>query len=257
MSTPPPPGSVEVDFISPRHLAGGGDPSWVTVPMHRACGWSQGNDPLMPRVLLSSPDHQALLRLEPDPDNRWWTLNHAPEADRRPAWFASFGARTPVELIAAVTDALTNPAAAADAHCDPYEPLRQAGWTRNAGGIRSPDGRADITRLGTADRPGAWLVTVKLGVHQRVWQARFGEHTPPHLVGAFTIALADPAPLLRTGYRGSLPVHDPKLITRRSVAVRADVAVAALEERVRTLAARRARPPARPSPVQPARNRRR
>ncbi|WP_181785412.1 DUF317 domain-containing protein [Streptomyces phytophilus] len=257
MTTQPPPGSVEVDFISPRHLAGGGDPAWVTVPLHRACGWSHGNDPLMPRVVLSSPDHHALLRLEPDPDNRWWTLVHAPGPARRPAWFASFGARTPVELIAAVTDALTDPSAQANAPCDPYERLLRAGWARNAGGIGSPDGTADIRRLGTADSPGAWLVTVKLGVHQPVWQARFGDHTPPHLIGAFTSALADPAPLLRIGYRNTLPVHDPALITRRSEAVRADFAVAALEARVRALAARRARPPAPLSPGQPARNRRR
>ncbi|MCT7351622.1 hypothetical protein N4P33_05485 [Streptomyces sp. 15-116A] len=61
---PPTPETVEVDFITPRHLAGGGDPAWIPVPLHRACGWSHGNDPLMPRVLLSS-----LCSLPPrDPD---------------------------------------------------------------------------------------------------------------------------------------------------------------------------------------------
>ncbi|GAA3212098.1 hypothetical protein GCM10020256_11290 [Streptomyces thermocoprophilus] len=72
------PANVDIDYIAPRHLAGGGDPAWITVPLHRACGWSYGHDPLMPRVLLSSPDQKALLRLEPDPDGRWWTLQHAP-----------------------------------------------------------------------------------------------------------------------------------------------------------------------------------
>jgi hypothetical protein len=67
----PTPETVEVDFITPRRLAGVGDPAWITVPLHRACGWSHGNDPLMPRVLLSSPDQKALLRLEPDPDDQW------------------------------------------------------------------------------------------------------------------------------------------------------------------------------------------
>ncbi|MEU0680671.1 MULTISPECIES: hypothetical protein [Streptomyces] len=37
--------TVEVDFITPRHLAGGGNPALVTVPLHRACGWSHGHDP--------------------------------------------------------------------------------------------------------------------------------------------------------------------------------------------------------------------
>ncbi|WP_226962725.1 DUF317 domain-containing protein [Streptomyces sp. C8S0] len=81
----------------------------------------------MPRVLLSSPDQKALLRLEPDPDGQWWTLHHAAEPDR-PAWYASFGARTPVELIAAVTDTLTGPAPTASAPSDPYEPLRKMAW---------------------------------------------------------------------------------------------------------------------------------
>src|SRR5690606_22322391 len=47
--------NVDIDYVAPRHLAGGGDPAWITVPLHRACGWSYGHDPLMPRVLLSSP----------------------------------------------------------------------------------------------------------------------------------------------------------------------------------------------------------
>ncbi|MFF5601724.1 hypothetical protein [Streptomyces noursei] len=27
-------------LVAPRHLAGGGDPAWVTVPLHRAFGWT-------------------------------------------------------------------------------------------------------------------------------------------------------------------------------------------------------------------------
>ncbi|MEU6904269.1 hypothetical protein ABZ935_02735 [Streptomyces coeruleorubidus] len=71
MTRAPTPETVEVDFITPLHLAGSGDPAWITAPLHRAYGWSHGNDPLMPRVLLSSPDQKALLRPEPDPDDQW------------------------------------------------------------------------------------------------------------------------------------------------------------------------------------------
>lgn len=39
------PNTIEVDFITPRHLAGGGDPVWITVPLHRACGWSHSHAP--------------------------------------------------------------------------------------------------------------------------------------------------------------------------------------------------------------------
>lgn len=248
---PPTPETVEVDFIAPRHLAGGGDPTWITVPLHRACGWSHGNDPLMPRVLLASADQKALLRLEPDPDGQWWTLSHAAEPDK-PAWYASFGARTPVELIAAVTDTLTDPASTASTPSDPYEPLRQTGWSPYGDdGLVSPDKAAYVERLGTQDDPGAWFVTVTLGLHQKVWQARFGEHTPARLVTAFTDALADPAPVARTDSVHSLPTHDPNVVTRRTTDVLAVLVAGALEERVHTLAARRTLPPTKPMPSAP------
>lgn len=249
---PPTPETVEVDLITPRHLAGGGDPAWITVPLHRACGWSHGNDPLMPRVLLSSPDQKALLRLEPDPDGQWWTLHHAPEPGR-PAWYASFGARTPVELIAAVTDNLTAPASAASASSDPYEPLRHIGWSPYGDdGLVSPDKAAYVEHLGTPGDPGAWFVTVTLGLHQKVWQARFGEHTPTRLVTAFTAALADPAPAARTDSMHSLPTHDPNVVTRRTTDVPAVLVAGALEERIHTLAARRTLPPTKPTPATPS-----
>ncbi|MEU0119009.1 DUF317 domain-containing protein [Streptomyces bobili] len=253
---PPAPETVEVDFITPRHLAGGGDPAWITIPLHRACGWSHGDDPLMPRVLLSSPGQKALLHLEPEPDGQWWTLHHAAEPDR-PAWYASFGARTPVELIAAATDALTDPAPPTDAACDPYEPLRQIGWSPYGGiGLVSPDRTAYIERLGRPGTPGAWSVTVTLGLNQKVWHARFSEHTPARLVTAFTAALADRAPVARTDSVHSLPTRDPSVVTRRTTDVLAVYVAGALEERVRTLAARRTSPPTGPVPSRqpPAKN---
>ncbi|WP_326812276.1 DUF317 domain-containing protein [Streptomyces scopuliridis] len=242
---PPTPETVDVSYIAPRHLAGGGDPAWITVPLHRACGWSYGHDPLMPRVILSSPDQRALLRLEPDPDSQWWTLHHAPERDR-PAWYASFGARTPVEIIAGFTDALTDPAATAAA-ADPYEPLERAGWTPTSlpNGLVSPDGKALVERL-ESEGTGHWFVTTTL-TSRPVWQARFGEHTPAHLIAAFTAALADPSPLPRTGSPLSIPTRNPNHVTRTHREVPAVQVASALEERVHALAARRADPPASPS----------
>ncbi|MEU1893901.1 DUF317 domain-containing protein [Streptomyces pristinaespiralis] len=258
---PKSPDIVDVDFIAPRHLAGGGDPAWVTVPLHRACGWSYGHDPLMPRVILSSPDQKSLLRLEPDPDGQWWTLHHAHQPDR-PAWYASFGARTPVEIIAGFIDALTDPAATASAEADPYEPLQRLAWspsTTGGDGLVSPDGTAYVERLGSAQEPGAWFVTATLGPdRQPVWQARFGEHTPPHLITAFTTALADPNPVLRTGSMRSLPTRNPDAVTRTRREVPAVQVASALEERVHALAARRASTTASPSALRrpPDNNRR-
>lgn len=255
------PETVEVDLITPRHLAGGGDPAWVTVPLHRACGWGYGHDPLMPRVVLRSFDAKATLRLEPDPDGQWWNFTHIPDGGR-PSWYASFGARTPVELVAAFTDALTDPATTPITPCDPYGPLQQMGWTPATGadGLASPDGTAYVQRLGDSEEPGAWFVTATLAPNRPVWQARFGEHTPPHLVGAFVAALAEPSPLPRTGSPRSLPTLDPKIITRRSAEVRPVHVAAALEGRVGFLAARRGTPskdlgPPAPPPIRNGRTR--
>jgi hypothetical protein len=249
--------TVEIDFVTPRHLAGGGDPAWVTVPLHRGCGWSYADDPLMPRVLLSSPDQKALLRLEPEPDGQWWTLQHAAEPGR-PAWYASFGGRTPVELIAAVTDALTDPAPTASAPPDPHEPLRQSGWMPAPGcnALVSPDATANIEHTGTAQDPGAWFITATLGPNQPVWQARFGARTPAHLISAFTAALTDPKPVPRPSRWSSLPTHDPDVITCQSADVPAVHFAGALEDRVRSLTARRATPATSPVPARqpPAKN---
>ena len=66
--------TVEQALITPRYLADGGDARWITVPLHRAAGWSYGHDPLIPRVLLTSPDQLTELRLDPQPDDpAWWT----------------------------------------------------------------------------------------------------------------------------------------------------------------------------------------
>ncbi|MER7540382.1 hypothetical protein ABTX77_37235 [Streptomyces sp. NPDC097704] len=59
---------VEQALISPRYLAGPGDPAWVTAALHAGAGWSHGHDPLMPRVILTSPDQKSMLRLEPHPN---------------------------------------------------------------------------------------------------------------------------------------------------------------------------------------------
>lgn len=70
-----------------------------------------------------------------------WNLQHIEEGDR-PAWYASFGARTPVEIIAALTD----PAAHRAADADACEPLADSDWVPVLGntGLVSPDGTARV-----------------------------------------------------------------------------------------------------------------
>ncbi|WP_442759510.1 DUF317 domain-containing protein [Streptomyces pseudogriseolus] len=175
-------------------------------------------------------------------------MHHVAEPDR-PAWYASFGARAPVDLIAVFTDALTDPAPAADAPCDPYGALRQADWSPYGdNGLASPDKTAYVERLGTPADPEAWFITVTLGMRQKVWQARFGAHTPPHLVTAFTAALGDPKPVHRTKAgavcRPSTRYPPDDRRARRVRRRRAD--------RVHSLAARRTTTPPASIPSRPA-----
>lgn len=244
--------SVDQALIAPRYLAGGGDPGWVTVPLHRASGWTYGHDPMMPRVLLTSPDQLTQLRIDPHPDDPWWTIRHARDA-ARPGWAATFDARTPVEIIDAFTDALTGPA---DPAAHPYAPLREAEWEtpRHFGGLASPDGIARVEHLGTADSD-LWVIETAVIHDPTIWRAYFTGSTPTHLITAVTRALADQTPIARDP--GQIPAlalaRDRMTVSRRRVPA-ADIAFA-LERRTSTLAARNAATPTTaPTPRTPPRH---
>ncbi|MGW5120256.1 DUF317 domain-containing protein [Streptomyces noursei] len=197
--------------VAPRHLAGGGDPAWVTVPLHRAFGWTPADDPLMPRVILTSPDRQTVLRLDPDPNRSWWTLHHTGDRDR-PAWSVAFDAQTPVECIAALTDALASPLSSPARITHPYDYLGQAGWVRarDHDGFTSPDGHCDIEHFVSSSGNSRWYVNTAVSgdPEGQIWQAHLPGDTPQHLVAAFVRALADPAPLVR----------DPQQLPTRALA---------------------------------------
>ncbi|MFJ9033611.1 DUF317 domain-containing protein [Streptomyces sp. NPDC102274] len=244
--------NIDVALVAPRYLAGGGDPAWITVPLHRACGWSHGHDPLIPRVILSSPDQKALLRLDPHPSEPWWILRHAPVGEQR-AWSVSFDARTPVEIIAGLTDTLTAPKAGPTPTPDPYEPLRQAGWqdTHNHDGLTSPDGISHVEHVNNG-ASNSWFVntTVSGDPEGLIWQAYFSRDTPAHLIAGFTRALADQTPLPRDPHRLRIPAHSRRHThVTRTQRPAIDVAFP-LENRVKTLADRTPHPPA-PAPRPP------
>ncbi|MFD9817502.1 DUF317 domain-containing protein [Streptomyces violascens] len=190
----------------------------------------------MPRVILSSPDQKALLRLEPDPEGQWWRLRHAPTADH-PGWWASFGARTPVELIAAVLDTLTDPNASHAPATAPLEPLRQAGWNWLPNTRVAPDGFAEVEHF-TDHGSNSWFITAALGEDRedQLWQARFDGNTPSHLITAFAEALSDPAPLARDPLRLPPGVRQHSRVSAEQRPL--DTVAFALERRITDLAAR-------------------
>ncbi|GGQ67330.1 DUF317 domain-containing protein [Streptomyces pilosus] len=111
-----------------------------------------------------------------------------------------------------------------------------------------PDKTAYVERLGTPADPEAWFATVTLGMHQKVWQARFLAHTPPHLVAA----LGEPKPVRRTDSGRSLPTLDPNVVIRRTTDVLVVYVAGALEDRVHSLAARHTTTPTASIPSRPA-----
>ncbi|WP_172381139.1 DUF317 domain-containing protein [Streptomyces sp. MNP-20] len=250
------PHDIDVVLVAPRYLAGPGDPAWVTVPLHRACNWSTAEDTLVPQVILTSPDQLAQLRLAPNPDpaEPWWTLRHAHHSDQR-AWSMTFSAATPVEIIAAVTDTLTAPAAPPTAPGDVYEPLRAAGWHpprhhdghTSPAGMSSPDGLARVDRLvHDGGRTASWVAEASVSDRPSIWRAYADGDSPPHLVAALFGALADATPLVREPHRV------PRLaVTRGRTSpgrVSAETLAFALQRRTTALAQRNApTPPAAPS----------
>ncbi|MFB7270795.1 DUF317 domain-containing protein [Streptomyces sp. NPDC056244] len=244
--------TIDVALVAPRYLAGGGDPAWITVPLHRACGWSHGHDPLMPRVILSSPDQRTVLRLDPNPSWSWWKLRHAPVGEQR-AWSVSFDARTPVEIIAGLTDALTAPEPGPVSAPDPYEPLRQAGWrdAHDHDGLISPDGIARVEHVTDGAFSASFVKTmVSEDPDGPIWQAYFSRDTPAHLIAGFTRALADPSPLPRDPNRLRIPTNSRRHTRVTQARVPAIDVAFALENRVRTLADRQPHHPA-PAPRTP------
>ncbi|WP_220137468.1 DUF317 domain-containing protein [Streptomyces himalayensis] len=258
---------IEQAFVTPRYLAGGVDPAWVTVPLHRACGWSSADDPLMPRVILTSPDQLAQLRIDPTPDpgEPWWSIRHARVADERP-WSITFDAQTPVEIIAAVTDALTDPSAPPPESGDLFAPLRAAGWQvprhHEEGTVTevlaAPDGLARVERLHHEGRTVGWNVETSVPHLPTLWRAYLDGSTPAPLVSALFRALADPDPIMRA------PQRLPYLATARGTnsrrPVSAETLAFALEHRTTALTQRRTPPapeatPARPPVSQPRRTR--
>ncbi|MFB6517322.1 DUF317 domain-containing protein [Streptomyces sp. NPDC056401] len=253
------PADRNVVAVTPRHLAGGGDPRWVTGHL-MAHGWRDQSVPGYPHVLLSSPDQRFHLTLElphPDSDETAWRFLPA-EGIRH--WQMAFGAWTPVEIIAGAADALTRPDGPHLSVEDVWEQARANGWTevaddRIAGLLAPPefDGTPP-TAFVLKDRivatgPPAWAWRVHASAprpdgseHQSVWSASIDDSAPPGVVAGFLSALTDPAPLYRTG--DQTPYVYGKFSTHTATSRTLDDLRAAL--------GRRLAPAGRPQPPAPA-----
>ncbi|MFE0055275.1 DUF317 domain-containing protein [Streptomyces sp. NPDC059003] len=230
----------------PRHLAGRGDPRHITQAL-RAAGWANRSDPAFPHVLLVGPDYRHTVVLEPDPEpyGAWWRVR-GQEADGR-RWYSEFGANTPVEILAHLTDALLGPA---PKQAPPiWSPLTAAGWSyeRDDRGneiARHPDGILSLERWAVEPYESFhWRAQAAVpnggGGFSRIWHAYLDDQMPPHLIAAFTSALASDEPV----QRGMYDVPHTHLVTQEQRGPQGEELAAAHEARLKAVraAARKAR----------------
>ncbi|MFD8117907.1 DUF317 domain-containing protein [Streptomyces microflavus] len=198
-----------LDEVSPRHLAGGGDPRHVTEHL-LASGWSNHSVPGFPHVLLESPGGRLHLTLEPQPDphHAWWCIH---PAEDRAWWSAQFGGHTPVEMIAGFTDALDSPAPEHDVGL--WDLAVHRGWTLLRNGKEkaavSPDETALLSLVPSMSEAPQWRWTVQVsaplpeGERRRIWNAAIDETAPAAALAGFVTALTEPGTLLRD--EGQIP----------------------------------------------------
>ncbi|MFI8105169.1 DUF317 domain-containing protein [Streptomyces sp. NPDC086023] len=192
--------------VSPRYLAGPGDPRHVTHTL-RSAGWTASSDPLRPALRMDSADHSLRLDINFAEHRSGWRVS---TDFGRTYWSASFGTATPVEIVAGLTDALIRPEPKIPA-LSVADILTARGWqhtTDEAGTqtLLSPDGTAQAElRVSPSIGVTGWQFTAasrhdEFGPRGLLWRADFRETTPPHLLAAFTAAVCHPAPVLRARF---------------------------------------------------------
>lgn len=182
-------------LVEPRALAGGGDVRHVSEFL-RASGWrdkSKRDGPL----LMESPDRTLRVAYDPYGMPGGWTVHCAASGDQE-EWWAVLGQQTPVEIVAGLTDALSQPRSAHAPNV--WAPLREQNW-RNPPKAEhptsiSPDGSAWVQYHQVPDGTAMWWAGAK-DRQGNGWGAHFTATTPLHLVQAFSAALASPEPVMR------------------------------------------------------------
>ncbi|MCY0928204.1 DUF317 domain-containing protein [Streptomyces sp. H27-H1] len=192
--------------VTPRHLAGAGDPRHITHAL-RAAGWRHEGDRGLPQVSLTSPDRSLSLLLDLSSPYHAWSVGST-QIFAPGYWQAGFASSTPVEIIAGLTDSLIRPAPA-HAPPDVWESLASAGWDISdepLGREASPPGSQGlkIKQLGGGDRDDDyfwWQVQAVAesygGNFETVWSASLDQTTPPHVLAGLIEQLGSPAGVRR------------------------------------------------------------
>ncbi|MFJ6783587.1 DUF317 domain-containing protein [Streptomyces yangpuensis] len=199
--------------VSPRYLAGPGDPRHITHAL-RAAGWMNTSDPLHPTITMTSSDH--VHRLDLNLARRYYSWKISTEFGPG-YWSATFSSAAPVEVVAGLTDALIRPAPN-EAGPTVVEILTARGWshtTDDTGSqtLASPDGivQAEL-RVSTFLGVRGWEFEAarhhgEHGPEGLLWRAYFDEDTPAHLLASVTDAASTPASVLRSRYEINESAH--------------------------------------------------
>ncbi|MGW4345340.1 DUF317 domain-containing protein [Streptomyces sp. NPDC004690] len=182
----------------------------------------------------------------PNPHGAWWQVRGQGEHG---SWHSAFGANTPVEILAPLTDALLQPPPQSTP--DIWPALEAAGWhhQRKENGDETathPDRRLSLSRWSGAPYERAYWTAAATRGHDRghgwVWRASLDDAMPRHLLTAFVSALASDEPV----QRGLYDVPHLDLVTQEERGPQAEDLAAAHDARLKAVraAARKARPAA-------------
>ncbi|MER7932925.1 MULTISPECIES: DUF317 domain-containing protein [unclassified Streptomyces] len=208
-------------LVSPRHLAGAGIDRLADAigPLIHLFGWPSEHDPAAGRLTVTSPDSSLFVTFNSShAHGQWWSITH-----HEPFWEARFTRQTPIEAIAAVTQALPQ-LLGDDRHLDriplttnTLAEIADLNHWRPEGSdtFISPDGHCHLKHAPAQEIAWRFRHHVYDGFDTH-WNASFTQDAPEQLVAQFFTHLATTAPVERTF--GDVP-HlvqdlDEALITR-------------------------------------------
>ncbi|MFD3760490.1 DUF317 domain-containing protein [Streptomyces sp. NPDC058622] len=220
--------------VSPRHLAGAGDPRHITHAL-RAAGWRHGGDRGLPQVSLTSPDRSLSLSLDLLSPYHAWSVGTA-QAFVPGYWRAGFASSTPVEIISGLTDSLIRPAPA-HAPADVWASLAAAGWDigveQHWREASAPGQGLKIKQFGSERRDDDyfWWQIQAVGESygggvEGVWSASLDHTTPPHVMAGLIEELTNPAGVLRGSHdhgahyraaHGDMVAAGPEIVATHTV----------------------------------------
>ncbi|MEV5843626.1 DUF317 domain-containing protein [Streptomyces sp. NPDC051985] len=189
-------------LVSPRHLAGAGIDRLADAigPLIHLFGWPNEHDPATGRITVNTPDSSLFVTFNSrHTQGQWWSVAH-----HDPFWEARFTRQTPIEAIAAVTQAL--PQLAGDFRHADRIPLTTSTlaeiaelnhWRHeDSGTFTSPDGHCRLKHAPAKETPWRFRHHVYdgFGTH---WDASFTQDTPEQPVAQFFAHLSTTAPVER------------------------------------------------------------